>query len=212
MIKWRCIVCRYMHVGDAPPETCPVCNADRAKFMQADDEEALHSVSSEPAAAPPESSDTAASTSSARREKAASAFSALSEQMVKFRSHPIMSHIPNGVLPAAVLFLFLGSVLSHEGLKTAAFYNLLLVVFAMPVVVFSGYLDWQAYYGGVYTSLIVTKIVCAAVIFLVGIVLVLWGSVGAGLFFLLHLVMLAAAVVAGYMGGKLVFGPKQDAQ
>lgn len=136
----------------------------------------------------------------------------VSEQMVKLRAHPITSHIPNGVLPAAVLFLFLGLVLGHEGLMSAAHYNLLLVVFSIPVVVFSGYLDWQEHFGGVYTSVIVTKIVCAAVIFLVGIVLVLWGSGGTGLRFLLHLIILAAAVVAGYMGGKLVFGPKPEAK
>ena len=79
----------------------------------------------------------------------------------------------------------------------------------MPVVFFSGYLDWQAHYGGVYTSLIVTKIVCGVIVFVVGVVLLLWGMFSSGAswpFFLLHLIMLGAAGVAGYMGGKLVFG------
>ncbi len=29
---WRCIVCGYIHHGDAPPEICPVCGAPAADF------------------------------------------------------------------------------------------------------------------------------------------------------------------------------------
>jgi nitrite reductase (NADH) large subunit len=29
---WRCIVCGYIHHGDAPPETCPVCGAAASEF------------------------------------------------------------------------------------------------------------------------------------------------------------------------------------
>ncbi|MFZ5644508.1 MAG: flavin reductase [Bacillota bacterium] len=30
--KWVCIVCGYVHEGNEPPETCPVCGAPRDKF------------------------------------------------------------------------------------------------------------------------------------------------------------------------------------
>lgn len=35
MKKWKCQVCGYIHTGDAPPDTCPVCYAPKAKFAEA---------------------------------------------------------------------------------------------------------------------------------------------------------------------------------
>ena len=29
---WKCEVCGYVHQGDAPPDSCPVCGADRDRF------------------------------------------------------------------------------------------------------------------------------------------------------------------------------------
>ena len=34
MKKWVCTVCGYIHEGDAPPETCPVCGADKSMFEE----------------------------------------------------------------------------------------------------------------------------------------------------------------------------------
>lgn len=31
--RWQCTVCGYIHIGDEPPETCPVCGADRSQFI-----------------------------------------------------------------------------------------------------------------------------------------------------------------------------------
>jgi len=32
-MKWRCTVCGYIHVGDEPPDLCPVCGAGSEKFV-----------------------------------------------------------------------------------------------------------------------------------------------------------------------------------
>ena len=32
MTKWKCTVCGYIHEGDTPPETCPVCKQPQAYF------------------------------------------------------------------------------------------------------------------------------------------------------------------------------------
>ncbi len=40
MKKWKCTVCGYVHTGDEPPEKCPVCGADRSKFIELVEEEA----------------------------------------------------------------------------------------------------------------------------------------------------------------------------
>jgi rubredoxin len=34
MKQWKCTVCGYIHKGDEPPETCPVCGADKSKFIE----------------------------------------------------------------------------------------------------------------------------------------------------------------------------------
>lgn len=32
MAKWRCTVCDWETEADEPPETCPVCGADKSAF------------------------------------------------------------------------------------------------------------------------------------------------------------------------------------
>ncbi len=32
MKKWQCTVCGYIHVGDEPPDICPVCGAPADSF------------------------------------------------------------------------------------------------------------------------------------------------------------------------------------
>jgi rubrerythrin len=32
MKKWKCMVCGYMHAGEEPPGSCPVCGASADKF------------------------------------------------------------------------------------------------------------------------------------------------------------------------------------
>ena len=34
MKKWKCTICGYIHSGEEPPEKCPVCGADRDKFIE----------------------------------------------------------------------------------------------------------------------------------------------------------------------------------
>jgi NAD(P)H-nitrite reductase large subunit/rubredoxin len=37
MKKWRCRICGYIHEGDSPPETCPVCAAPAEDFVPMED-------------------------------------------------------------------------------------------------------------------------------------------------------------------------------
>jgi rubredoxin/uncharacterized membrane protein len=39
MKKWKCTVCNYIHTGDAPPDICPICGADKSFFVEARDEQ-----------------------------------------------------------------------------------------------------------------------------------------------------------------------------
>ncbi len=38
MAKWVCSVCGYVHEGDTPPESCPVCKVPAEKFVKQGDE------------------------------------------------------------------------------------------------------------------------------------------------------------------------------
>ncbi len=209
MKKWECSVCGYIHQGDQPPETCPVCGADQSKFVELESEKPRQDGPEEPEPqakqAEMKSEDPAAF---AKRNR-------LFGLMVKHHVHPISVHIPNGVLPASVIFIFLATAFNLTGLGQAAFYNLVFVIFALPLVLFSGYLEWQKKYNGALTRLFLTKMICAAIVSLSSVVLVVWffldpqvsasDSAQRMPFLLVNLVMLSAATIAGFIGGKLVF-------
>jgi uncharacterized membrane protein len=205
--KWQCTVCGYIHEGDEPPEECPVCGADRSKFIEIVSEEPVETQMDQP-----ESEDKNMDSkpeSPIFRPK----LNPIYDLMVKHHVHPISVHIPNGVLPASVIFVVLAALFNFSGLSQAAFYNLIFVVLTLPLVIFSGYIEWQKKYRGQLTRLFKTKILCAAMVSLTAVILVVWlfidpqaaTSSSNLLFLLINLVMLAAAGIAGFIGGKFVF-------
>lgn len=209
MKQWKCTVCGYVHAGDEPPEICPVCGADRSKFVEItetepqEDGEVVEPTVTQPTSATPPMS----------KKKKATEF--IHTQMLKHHAHPISAHIPNGVLPVSVLFLFLALFLNLKGIRLAAFYNMVVVAIAMPAVFYSGYNEWQRRYGGNWTSLFVVKIVCGIVVLVGSAVSVIWSALAQDsilldsqhrwTFLMLHVVILSAAGIAGFIGGKLVF-------
>jgi uncharacterized membrane protein len=205
--KWQCTVCGYIHEGDEPPEECPVCGADRSKFIEITFQESVETETDEikSEAKKPESKPEAP----VLHPKLNPIF----DLMVKHHVHPISVHIPNGVLPASVIFIVLAALFNFSGLSKAAFYNLIFVVLTLPLVLFSGYIEWQKKYGGQLTRLFKTKIICAAVVSLAAVILVLWLLIDPQaatssmnlLFLLINFVMLTAAGIAGFIGGKFVF-------
>jgi len=210
-------VCGYIHTGDEPPEKCPVCGADRSLFVELDAETDTEkrAPAKKPADTPPS------------REKAppppdsgyGKMYDRLTVLMSRNHAHPISVHIPNGVLPISMIFIALATLFSSDSLATAAFYNLVIVALSMPVVLFTGYTDWQRVYGGHLTKIFKIKIFCGGVVLLVSATLSIWwavvpnllqsGSSGRLFFFFLCIVMFGAAVVAGFNGGKLVFPNKK---
>lgn len=231
MKKWRCTVCNYIHEGEKPPEKCPVCGADKSKFVEVSDEEAkqIQEAKSEKQLEREKAALENPGSNSGDRRSGADAYSGspgtrpsklvdfINEQMVRHHAHPLSVHIPNGVLPVAVLFILLAIVFSSGTLATAAFYNSVVVLLSMPVVIYSGYNAWQRKYGGHLSTLFIIKITAAAVVVVTCLLAVIWYIFNPGMlvgeassgsragFLLLNLVMLAAAVIAGFIGGKLVF-------
>ncbi len=241
MKKFKCTVCGYVHTGEEPPEKCPVCGAPAAKFIERDPSEAFQA---EAEFAEKQKGKNQGDSSNAGRKKSpggdndiktsgapADPLSRLLDIMVKKHLHPISVHFPNGILPAALLFLLLAMGLDILGLADrdvlglelsalhdVAFLNLAFVVLAMPVVLFSGFLDWKKHYRGIMTRIIRTKMTCGFIVLGLGVALLVWrlafpesvtgGGLISLLYFLVNAGMLAAAGVAGNRGGRLVFGKK----
>ena len=215
MKKWRCTVCGYIHEGEEPPEICPVCGADRSKFVEIVAEENGEKKSK--TKIDPLEPETEANVADAPGTTLdpLSKYDRIYQLMVKHHVHPISVHIPNGLLPVSVLFIFLAVIFKFTGLSQAAFYNLIFVVFSMPLVLFSGVIVWQKKYNGAMTTLFLTKMICGGVVSLTAMILVVWSIVDPGVlsltsthlvaFLFINMVMLGAAVTAGFLGGKLVF-------
>ncbi len=211
MKKWKCTVCGYIHSGDEPPEKCPLCGADKSKFILLEPEQAADEPASETAA----TIENRAGHAALQKAAPAADLNFLYSQILKHHIHPVSVHIPNGVLPLSVIFIFLSALFGFAGLGKAAFYNLLFVAGAMPLVLFSGFIEWQKRYNGANTYVFLTKMICGCIVFATVVGLVIWMVIdpqAASLdsparfrFLLVNVVMLAAAAVAGFLGGKLVF-------
>jgi len=213
MKRWICGVCGYVHEGDQPPEQCPACGAPASVFSELRDETTATPAEPAPPAPPP--SEASAPPPAPPPEPFTGLFGFLARQLSRHHAHPISVHIPNGVLPAALVFLLAGWLLGSPVLERAAFYNLVLVALAMPAVLLTGYVDWKIRFRGYRSALFMTKFACAAVVGIGSIVLLIWGSLtpeataagGAAhwSFVIGHLVVVGAAILAGFLGGRLVF-------
>ncbi len=226
MKKWKCTVCGYIHTGDEPPEKCPVCGAPKSRFIDISEAEAP-APEPTPAAAQkkapqsdaPKTPQPAAAAKPAEPEPVSpfkeSRYHRLYDMLTKFHGHPISVHIPNGLLPVAVLFIFLSALFNLNGMATAATYNLGVVALCMPLVLFSGWVDWQNRFNGAITNVFIVKIACGIIVTVTAWFLWVWLLVNPAVittpqpsrvaFFMINLIMLGAAGTAGWYGGKLVF-------
>ncbi len=203
--KWECTVCGYIHEGPEPPETCPVCGVGSEYFKEIVEKEAK--TLTEKVLQPPGGE--------TEKTGGTSLFRSL---VVKHHLHPIAVHTPNGVLPLALVFLAIGIVLGLTGFEQAAFYSLVFVLLNMPFVIATGYIVWQERYKGAKTKIFGIKIGATIVVCATLLVLVVWrflepgvaASPGRWTYFLICLICVAGAGLAGHMGGKLVFGARKD--
>jgi len=210
--KWKCTVCGYIHEGEEPPEKCPICGADRSKFVEIVSTEEKIDAKTDPIEPETGPKETDAET---KISVGLSKYDRIYQQMVKHHVHPISVHIPNGVLPVSVIFIFLSAIFKFSGLAQAAFYNLIFVVFSMPVVLFSGIVVWRKKYNGALTNLFLIKMICGGLVSVLSMMFVIWSIVDPGVltgtsthfgaFLFINIILLAAAVIAGFLGGKLVF-------
>ncbi|MBM9538088.1 rubredoxin-like domain-containing protein [Desulfobulbus alkaliphilus] len=226
MKKWECTVCGYIHEGNEPPDECPLCAADKSKFVEIQSTEegsspekvatveqgAVTETAPEPAPEPAPPAEPPPS-------GMATLLATVNALILRYHLHPITVHTPNGIVPMAFLFFFLSVLLGHPSFDAAALYSLVFVLIAMPAVLYTGYSTWQDRYRGAMTSVFKMKIGAAAVSVVLMLILVIWRAArpdvvaepsgGRWLFLLLALVLLGAVGIAGHLGGQLVFGARK---
>lgn len=214
--RWRCTVCGYIHDGEQPPETCPVCAAPAVMFVEIDMAgQALGEIEKQ------EISDlgfTAKTDKELSPNGKSGLIDRLGDLVLKLHLHSIFVHFPNGILPAAVVFLAIAVFLKLSFLEPVAYFNAIFVLIMLPMVLFTGYLEWQKRYRGAKTFVFVTKIICALIVLAAVNVLVFWrlldpqvaaaGSPTQLIYLGVAGGALAAAGIAGHLGGKLVHGTR----
>lgn len=239
MKKWRCTVCNYIHSGETPPEVCPVCGADKSKFVEISNDEAIQyekgnvrkNAAAGEAALGAEQTETVTVKRPANSPETGAApgggsssgsggppprqKSFLNHMLLVHHAHPMTVHVPNGVLPIVVLFMFIAAIFGSKALAWSAFYFTLMVVISMPVVMYTGYNEWLWKYNGAKNTLFMMKIAAAIVVAVTSLLIVIWfflnpdviyaGAARRGSFLVLNVIMLVATGVAGFIGGKLVF-------
>ena len=210
--RWRCIICGYIHIGPEPPEICPVCGADRSKFVMV--ETAAETTATEDEKPAPAVDDSVTEKPTARTYL--DRYRPWIDLAIEYHTHPIAVHIPNGVLPITVAMVLLAALFDWPTIGQAGVYNMGFTFLSMPVVVFTGYLHWQYKFGGNMTDLFKWKILCGAIVTVLSGLLFVWGLADPAsaqdpglVYLLLHIALLVVAGIAGWLGGKLVFRPSQ---
>ena len=237
MKKWQCSVCKYIHTGDTPPDKCPVCGVSGKKFILLEEDETIETTEKSPsraAAQKPASKEKAdtgkpgdptkaipakimdaseAMGAGTKIQKPETLYGKITGLMVKHHAHPVSVHIPNGILPAAVALFILAWIFDSSLFVKAGFINLVFVILALPLVLFSGVVEWKKKYNQALTLIFKIKILAATLTTTACLVSVIWyiidplvlSSSNRLIFILVNIIMLGSAGVAGHIGGKLVF-------
>jgi rubredoxin/uncharacterized membrane protein len=209
--RWRCTVCGYVHTGDEPPEKCPVCDAPKEMFVEIDAEgNELKGVEPDKVDSPAEQVE--------KEKKRSSLFDKFTAFSLKHHLHPIMVHFPNGILPVIVVFLGISAYFNIVSLEIAAYYNLIFLLVTLPLVLLTGFIEWQKRYKGIMTAIFITKIICSLIVLVLVGVLVFWRLIDpqvmaaespSRLIYLgVAVIVLAVTGFAGYLGGKLFYGSR----
>ncbi len=206
-VTCKCSVCGYVHKGSEPPEKCPLCGVPAEKFVKEENIEKPLEQQKEPEVE---------KKIVQPQPKKKNFLDFIRGQLLKHHIHPISVHFPNGILPAALVFLIISAFLSVAGLELAAFFNLVFVLINMPLVMLSGYLEWQSRYNAATTLLFKTKIASSLVVIVCLTWLVAWRIINPEIivqdtpqrwiYLAIAAVMMGAVGLAGHLGGKLVFG------
>ncbi len=123
--------------------------------------------------------------------------------------HPALAHLPVGLTIASFIFIVLALLLKNSSLYSTSKHCLLLALLAVIPTIFTGYLDWQHFYGGALILPIKMKIGLAAALALFLLIASLTGkrdgsATVPGL--MIRFLCLLLVTGLGYFGGEIVYG------
>ena len=204
MKVWQCSVCNYIHRGDTPPDKCPICGVGANKFREIDE-------ASIPEKRPKRKQQHPQTDKTRTIEE--NSFEKIKSLVLKHHAHPVLVHTPNGLLPVAVILWLLAWIFDYQLLAKAAFINQIFVTVSLPLVISTGIIEWQKKYNKAMTTMFKIKISAAILTSTACLITTIWFFIDpevlltswAWSFMFINIIMLAAAGIAGYIGGKLVF-------
>jgi uncharacterized membrane protein len=128
--------------------------------------------------------------------------------------HPPLTHMPIGLVVAALIFGFAGLLLQRPFFSKMARSSLLLAwLFIFPTVLL-GFMDWQHFYQGAALVPIIVKISLATFLFIIlsiGLLLIISGREESRALPVIYLIAFFTVGGLGYFGGRLVFGGRAPA-
>jgi mono/diheme cytochrome c family protein len=125
--------------------------------------------------------------------------------------HPILIHVPVGMVIGAFLFALTSRIFHSANLAQTARHCIILALIVLLPATLLGIMDWQHFYGGAMLFPIKVKIVLAGLLLVFLILAVVFGRLqeaSSRRVFALYLFCLLSAVGLGYFGGELVYGTK----
>ena len=213
MKKWVCNVCGYIHEGETPPRTCPICSAPSSEFtLQIEEKKEKDRTTGRGKI------DTGANTKQVLPGfvERNIVLKFLAGHFPLYQFHPIMAHFPNGLIPTSVFFLVLGILFNFQCVEKTAFYILCAATAAAPFTVITGIYNWKTRYKGAITSKFMFKLYGGIILTVLCAVTVVWRLIrpdvvdtSPGVYFIINLVILGMVTMVGHIGGKLVFVDKR---
>ncbi len=122
--------------------------------------------------------------------------------------HPMLTHIPMGMIIGAAVFSLAGLKWKNQHLGQTAYHCSLLALLAIVPVIVAGLLDWQHSYGSTWNTYIIVKMILATVLTPLLALSVVLKHRGAEpkILLIIYLLCLACAGGLGFSGGELVYG------
>jgi uncharacterized membrane protein len=122
--------------------------------------------------------------------------------------HPVLVHVPMGMIIGMFVFSLLGLKWKKGYLLQTAFHCSVLALISIIPVILAGLMDWQHSLNGEWKTLIIVKMVLSCVLTLLLVYAVIIRNRGASPRHLLfvYTLCLACAGGLGYSGGQLVYG------
>ena len=122
--------------------------------------------------------------------------------------HPMLTHIPMGMIIGMVVFALLGLIWKNKNFGQTAFYCAVFALVAILPVITAGILDWLHFQQGEWNVYIIVKMVLAVIltILLIFSIILKRKETTPGKMLLIYLLCLACAGGLGFSGGQLVYG------